>query len=266
LNSRTRARYDAAMDAGVAEPLYFRIYGDYRTPGPVFYPREECPWLADVERHWLTIRREFEWFYARDPSRLTASYVPDDVPVRGWRSINFVTYRHWYRTNCAQFPATVALLRGIPFLTSAFVNLLEPGASLPPHNGDTNTTYRCHLGVTVPSEDVERCGLAVGDARIGWREGRAFAFNEAYRHWVWNRTDHDRVVLVFDVMKPAYRRRSIAICGDVIGAIALTGLETRVPPLRRLPGAIRRLLHRALGLAARMVLIVRDGARPWSAA
>jgi aspartyl/asparaginyl beta-hydroxylase (cupin superfamily) len=254
------------MNPVAAEPLYFRIYGDYRTGGPVFYSRAECPWLADVERHWMVIRREFDAFYARDRSRLTASYVPDDVPVRGWRSVNFVTYRHWYPRNCASFPETMALLRGIPFLTSAFVNLLEPGASLPAHNGDTNTTYRCHLGLVVPSEDVERCGLAVGGERTGWREGAAFAFNEAYGHWVWNRTDDDRVVFVFDVMKPAYRPRSIAICGDVLGAIALTGLETRVPPLRRVPDAIRRLLHRALGLAARIVLVVRDGARSWRAA
>jgi hypothetical protein len=243
------------------EPLYFRIYGDYPGTGPVFYGRTECPWLAEIERHTPTIRRELDAFLARGRSGLTDSYVPDDVAVRGWRSINFVTYRHWYRRNCAQFPETVAILRTIPDLTSAFVNLLEPGASLPVHNGDTNTTYRCHVGLVVPSENVAECGLAVGDERTGWREGAAFAFNEAYRHFVWNRTDGDRIVLVFDVMKPAYRARSLAICGDVLGAIALTGLETRVPILRRLPEAARRGLHRALGLAARSVLIIRDGAR-----
>jgi len=238
------------------EPLYFRIYGDYQGPGPVFYGRDECPWLAEIERHWRTIRAEFEDFHYHRGQGLTESYIPDDVEVRGWRSINFVTYLHWYGANCARFPKTVAILRDIPHLTSAFVNLLEPHAKLPPHNGDTNTTYRCHLGLIVPSEGPE-CGLLVGGERRGWREGEAFAFNEAYRHTVWNDTDRDRVVLVFDVMKPEYRPRKRRICGAVLGAITVTMLETRFPPLRRLPAVLRRTLHRALAVAATAVLVLR---------
>lgn len=248
------------------ERPYFRIYGDYAGGGPVFYPREECPWLVEMERQWRTIRSELEAYRGAGHRELAPSYVPDDVPIEGWRSINFVTYRHWYHRNCAPFPRTVAFLRSIPYLTSAFINLLEPGATLPPHNGDTDATYRSHLGLIVPSESVDACGLAVHDQRIGWREGQAFAFNEAYRHHVWNRTDRDRVIMVLDVMRPAYRARGIALCGDVLAAMALTGLETAVPPLRRLPDPGRRLLHRTLGLAARGVLTLRDDARAWDQA
>ena len=242
---------------------YLRIYGDYAGTGPVFYPREECPWLDAMEREWRTVRAELEAYLDGGRRTLAASYVPDDVAIQGWRSINFVTYRHWYRPNCAPFPRTVALLRSIPYLTSAFINLLEPGATLPPHNGDTDATYRSHLGLIVPSESVEACGLAVHDQQIGWREGGTFAFNEAFRHHVWNRTDRDRVIMVIDVMRPEYRSRGIAICGDVLAAMALTGFETAVPPLRRLHGVGRRMLHRTLGLAARAVLRLRDDARAW---
>ena len=243
------------------EPLYFRIYGDYAGPPPVFYTREECPWLAEIERHWRTIRAEFEAYHYRGRHLLTDSYVPDDVEVHGWRSINFVTYLHTYEANCARFPETVAILRRIPHLTSAFINLLEPHSKLPPHNGDTNTTYRCHLGLIVPDPqgDANACGLMVGGERRGWREGEGFAFNEAFRHTVWNDTGHDRVVLVFDVMKPAYRARKRRICGDVLAAITVTMLETNLPVLRRVPALLRRALHRTLGLAATAVLAVRGG-------
>jgi hypothetical protein len=272
LNSPAPPRYDGPMArrslspevAGEpGEPPYFRIYGDYRGPGPVFYPREQCPWLADMERVWRTVRAEYEAYAHAGARVLRPSYVPDDVRIEGWRSINFLTYRHWYPASCAHFPRTVSFLRTIPYLTSAFVNLLEPGASLPPHNGDSNATYRCHLGLIVPCESVDECGLEVHDHRVGWSEGRAFAFNEAYRHHVWNRTDRPRVIMVLDVMRPPYRSRGIALCGDVLGAIALTGLETSMPVVRRLPGGARRLLHRALGLAARGVITVRDDARAW---
>jgi aspartyl/asparaginyl beta-hydroxylase (cupin superfamily) len=250
-------------EPSIVEPPYFRIYGDYAGPGPIFYTRDECPWLLDMEQHADVVRAEYQAYTEAGRNTLTASYVPDDVPIHGWRSINFVTYRHWYRRNCARFPRTVAFLRTIPYLTSAFVNLLEPGASLPAHNGDTNATYRCHLGLIVPSESVDACGLAVGGERTAWREGHAFAFNEAFSHFVWNRTDRDRVIMVVDVMRPAYRPRGIALCGDVLAAMALTGLETAVPPLRRLSARPRRLLHRALGLAARGVITVRDRAAAW---
>jgi aspartyl/asparaginyl beta-hydroxylase (cupin superfamily) len=243
----------------VAE-AYLRIFGDYAGGGPVFYPRAECPWLADVEREWRAVRAEFEEHYYRRGHTLRAPFIPDDVEVTGWRSVNLVTYGHWYPESCRRFPRTAALMRTIPGLTSAFINLLEPHSSLPPHNGDTNTTYRCHLGLIVPG-DVERCGLAVGGERTGWREGEAFAFNEAYRHAVWNDTDHDRVLLVFDVLRPEFSDRRKRICRDVLGAIALMALETRIPALRRLPHPARRGLHRMLGPAASAALLLRDSAR-----
>jgi hypothetical protein len=240
--------------------LYFRVHGDYEAGGPVFYPREECPWLADVERESEIIRREFDDYHYRRGTTLKRAWVPDDVVIHGWRSINFVTCGRWYRENCAQFPETVKVMRSIPGLTSAFINLLEPHSALPEHNGDTNATYRCHLGLIVPG-DVDRCGIEVARQRVGWREGQAFAFNEAFRHRVWNDTDRDRVILVFDVLKPQYRGRMRRICGGVLGAMVLIALETKVHPLRRLPVAARRILHRLLATAASTALVIQGAAR-----
>jgi len=242
---------------GGSEDPYFRIYGDYPRDRPVFYPREACPWLATLEAHWTAVRREYE-AYRRDVPEVPRSFIPDDVAPQRWRSVNFVTYGHRYRGTCARFPETVALLGSIPWLTTAFIALLEPHAELHPHNGDTDTTYRAHLGLVIPG-DAAACGLEVAGERTGWREGAAFAFNEAHRHRVWNRTDRERVVLVVDVLRPEYRARMLPICGDVLGAITLMMLETAVPPLRRLPAPVRRSLHRGLGLAARAVLRARDG-------
>jgi aspartyl/asparaginyl beta-hydroxylase (cupin superfamily) len=152
------------------EDVYFRIYGDYGRPARVFYGRDECPWLETVEQQWRTIRDEFESYFYRRRAHLGASYVPDDVEVRGWRSINFMTYGHRWHRNRQHFPRTVALLDGIPHVTGAFVNLLEARSVLPVHNGDTNTTYRCHLGLIVPPGDVAAGGLDLGGVRRGWRD------------------------------------------------------------------------------------------------
>jgi aspartyl/asparaginyl beta-hydroxylase (cupin superfamily) len=242
------------------EPSYLRIFGDYVSSAPIFASREECPWLGRVEAAWQEIRAEVEDYRRDRANAVRASFVPDDVEIRGWDAINFVTYRHWYRRNCPAFPKTLALLNSIPDLITAYVSILAPGAGLPPHNGDTNTTYRCHLGLVVPSSDVDRCGLDVGGERTSWREGEAFAFNEAHRHFVWNHTDRERIILVFDVLRPEYRQQKLRICGDVLAAMSLTTLETKLPLLQRLPDVGRRALHRILAAGALAVILTRDRA------
>ncbi len=242
------------------EPPYLRIFGDYAASDPIFATREECPWLDRAEAAWRDVRAEVEEYRRHRGEGVRASFVPDDVDIRGWDAINFVSYLHWYPHNCRAFPKTLALLRSIPDVTTAYVSILAPGAGLPVHNGDTNTTYRCHLGLVVPPGGVDLVGLEVGGERTGWSEGKAFAFNEAPRHFVWNRTDRERIVLVFDVLRPQYRAHKLRICGDVLGAMTLTMLETQLPPLRRLPRSARRALHRTLALGASTVLLTRDRA------
>jgi beta-hydroxylase len=238
------------------EPPYLRIFGDYASSAPIFATREECPWLERVEAAWQDVRAEVEEYRRHRGDGVRASFVPDDVDIGGWDAINFVSYLHRYRRNCRAFPKTIALLRSIPDVTTAYVSILAPGAGLPVHNGDTNTTYRCHLGLVVPPGGVDLCGLDVGGERTGWREGEAFAFNEAPRHFVWNRTDRERIVLVFDVLRP----QKLRICGDVLGAMTLTMLETRLPVLRRLSDGARRALHKTLAAGALTVLLTRDRA------
>jgi aspartyl/asparaginyl beta-hydroxylase (cupin superfamily) len=245
---------------GEAEAPYYAIYGDYRGSRPRFYPREECPWLGRVEEAWKEIRAEFEDYHYRWGRPLEENFDPYDLGLSGWKTLNFVTYLRRYHRSCRAFPRTVALLESIPGLTSAFLNKLEPHSHVSPHNGDSNTTYRCHLGLIVPG-GVEECGLQIGEERRGWQEGEAFAFCDAHRHWVWNDTDRDRVVLVFDVVRPEYAHRRLAICGKVLAAIALTLVRTRVPPLRRLPRPLLRAVHELLGLGFRLWLPLQ---RRWS--
>jgi hypothetical protein len=129
------------------------------------------------------------------------------------------------------------------------LNVLEPGTRIPVHCGDSDTIRRCHLGLVVPSTDPAVCGLEVAGERRGWAEGELLVFCDAHAHSAWNESDRPRAVLVFDVMKPAYRSRRNRICGDVLVAIALVALRGRTGVASRRPPAVLRLAHRALGLA-----------------
>lgn len=245
-----------AMQAQVSTP-YYRIYGNYRGAAPTFEARADCPWLPEVEAAWPEIRAEVDELLRREPGLLRPVYVPDGVEIRGWHSLNLMTYGLRYDEAARRLPRTAAALERVPHLTSAFLNLLQPGARLPMHCGDTDATIRCHLGVVVPAP-LPHCGLEVAGERHAWEEGRAFAFNEAHPHWVWNDTDEPRVVLVFDVVRPAYVARRVEICAMVLAQIVQRAAEVRWPWLERRQEASRRALQQVLALPFRLLLAMQE--------
>ncbi|MEU7588207.1 aspartyl/asparaginyl beta-hydroxylase domain-containing protein [Micromonospora sp. NPDC049230] len=67
-----------------------------------------------------------------------------------------------------------------------------------PHQGWVTTVYRAHLGLVVP----QHCALRVGDETRQWREGETFVFDDTVMHEAWNYGTSDRVVLLFDFVRP----------------------------------------------------------------
>ena len=228
------------------EAPYYPIYGDYDGRMPRFYDASELPFAVAVEAAWPEIRRELEGVLHAGAAPFRPNWDPYDCRVSGWKSANLFTYTRAYPEVLARFPVTAGVLARIPHVTSAFVNVLEPRTRIPSHCGDSNTTWRCHLPLVVPRE-AERCGIEVGGERRSWREGRLLAFCDAHRHHAWNDSDEPRVVLVFDVMRPEYVAHERRICGRVLGGIALMLAMTRLPALRKLPHALLRPVHAALG-------------------
>ena len=120
------------------------------------------------------------------------------------------TYHLWenggpideHATNCPQtYHATlenVPLCYIGPRAPSVMLSLLRPGAHIPPHTGMVNCRYICHLPLVVP----ENCGFRVGETTIQWTEGKMFAFDDTVQHEAWNRSDKNRLVLIFDIWRP----------------------------------------------------------------
>jgi beta-hydroxylase len=44
--------------------------------------------------------------------------------------------------------------------------------------------------------------MRVGDQAVTWQVGKCVIFDDFYRHEVWNNTDQERVVLIFDFDRP----------------------------------------------------------------
>ncbi|HZR82744.1 MAG TPA: aspartyl/asparaginyl beta-hydroxylase domain-containing protein [Candidatus Binatia bacterium] len=266
-SKRVRAR-EASRDVGAPERLYYRTDGPYRGHAPDFYDGDALAAARRVVESWKAIRAEYDDNVRRGSDGMKPVFNPAGPSVPGWRSVNLQTYLWRFRRARKSFPKTAAIIDSTPGLTSAFFNLLEPHSSIPPHEGDSNAIIRFHLGLDVPPGD---CAVRAGSEVRRCATGEVLAFCDARNHASWNATDQPRLVLVFDVILPAYRRRMRWICANVLAATVVIWLEGRLNVLLGqsaedlhksgktipLPQWIRTLLRRSIGVAFHLLLPIQ---------
>ena len=247
-----------------SEPLYYRTDGPYGGSAPYFYDVEQLGWADRLRDNWRVVRGEYEAHLGRGADPLRDVFNPAGPKVPGWKSVSLQTYLWRFHDACRSFPLTVGLLDAIPGLTSAFINVLEPHARIPPHHGDSNAVVRFHLGLDVPPGD---CAVRVGPETRRCANGTLLAFCDAHEHASWNATDGRRLVLVFDVMRPEYRDHLRWICANVVAATGVIWLEGRLRVVRRararhltasktvpFPRSLRTALRRALAVGVHLWL------------
>jgi aspartate beta-hydroxylase len=90
------------------------------------------------------------------------------------------------------------LMNDTPFAFS-FFSTLSPNSKIARHHGPCNLRVRCHYPLLVPKGDL---GMRFGDEVVKWEVGKPLFFDDAYEHEVWNNTNEERVVLLFDIWHP----------------------------------------------------------------
>jgi len=185
-----------------------------RLPALPFYPRDQFPWLADLETGTDVIREELQAVLATRMDDF-APYIafPPDVPVNQWEELNhserwssLFLWKDGERQDevCASCPQTAALLEGLPmadqegFAPVAMFSALQPHTRIPAHTGSTNVRLITHLPLVLPGPARFRVGNDVRE----WRMGEAWVFDDTIEHEAWNDADDTRVILIFDVWNP----------------------------------------------------------------
>ena len=46
------------------------------------------------------------------------------------------------------------------------------------------------------------CGLRVGSETRSWKESELLIFDDSFEHEAWNRSDSNRIVLIFEIWRP----------------------------------------------------------------
>jgi beta-hydroxylase len=173
---------------------------------PVF-ALEDFPWAAEVEKDFPAIRAELDRVMQRRDELPNFQDISSEVKTiqtdNNWKTFMFCGFGAWSEENCRQCPATMAALKKIPGMTTAFFSILSPHKHIPAHRGPYNGVLRLHLGLIVP-EPREQVRIRVDDQICLWEEGRCLLFDDSYNHEVWNDTDHWRAVLFVDFVRPVY--------------------------------------------------------------
>ena len=196
-------------------------YGD-----PVIFDPRIFPWSARLEKHWKCIRLEAKRILTKMRTLPNFQDLFAEVDVTDddrWKTYFLYGYGLKVEAHCAQCPETTRLLEAIPEMTTAFFSILHPRKHIPPHREPYKGVLRYHLGLIIPRGN---CRIRIGHQVIGWEEGRSLLFDDTQEHEVWNETDHWRVVLFMDVVRPLPKIPS-AINGTIVWLLC------RSPQVRR---------------------------------
>lgn len=129
---------------------------------------------------------------------------PDQMRIAtgtNWRTFILYGFGTRLEKNCSQTPLTTALLAKVPNIQTAWFSILGPNYHIPPHRGVTKGILRAHLGLIIP-RDSKNCYLRVDDQIKVWQKSEIFVFDDTYEHEVFNNTDDERVILLFDFDRP----------------------------------------------------------------
>ena len=195
------------------QPTSFYFPGLPQRP---FYGRDEFGWAAALEERTTEIRAELEALL-RSQAEQFEPYVAADADRSGgtapnahlagdasWSAYHLLRGGEPVEGHAERFPATLEALELAPLprvdgrAPMALFSLLKPGAHIRPHHGLFNFRLICHLPLVVPPE----CTLRVGNQQRQWREGELLIFDDSMEHEAWNRSDRQRIILLFEIWRP----------------------------------------------------------------
>jgi aspartate beta-hydroxylase len=174
---------------------------------PTFYDvKQVCPELDAVTQAAPLIRNEFDrlveqavelpQYHEVDPGeRKIAATTP-----KRWNVFMLEVMGHKPAVNRARCPETCRVLERVPNMIQAFFSILDPGKSVPEHEGPYYGYLRYHLALRVPTDNPPK--LVVNGQDHVWKENEAVLFDDSWPHSVVNHSGQTRAVLIVDVRRP----------------------------------------------------------------
>ncbi len=229
--------------AAVEAPEYFLIEETYTGNHDFFYDPDKYRGIRELEANWHIICDEFiNVISGREEIDVKNINPPYLSSPDAWKNLYFYNFGWKKHKNCKRYPKTHALLKAIPNVIFGGVTMLKPKSRVLPHNGETNTIIRCHLGLRIPAP-YPVCGMRVGSEERGWEEGKVLMFSDAHYHTAWNESNEYRYVMVFDIVRNEFANQKHTVCAKVLAALSLKAFYANRPGLKKLPMPIIKTAH-----------------------
>ena len=233
--AKSHPRFRQALDIAFGKTeIYYQQPTRFYYPGLPqieIYPREDFPWLDEVEAATDAIREELRAIMGSTAnfspylqSAADTAYINDtgNLDNDDWSACYFYQEGKRVEANARRCAATMRTLEAAPLpwvpgsTPHALFSKLVGKARIFPHHGLINTRLICHLPLIVPSN----CGaLRVGSQQMAWREGEAFVFDDSMEHEAWNDSDQERVVLLFDIWRPELDTEERELIASMLQAV-----------------------------------------------
>lgn len=224
------AQEAVAKNRKTQKDLWFGVYGrEYDVDEPAFFDDSVLPFADMLKAAYPVIRKELEPLM-RDSNTDLVPYFDTMLqdPPMNWKTIGFAFWGRKNEINLQRFPETASVLKQVPDLLSASFNLLEPHSRILPHFGETNATYRIHLGIKVPA-GLPECGFQVKEEVRPWQEGEMLVFLDANKHAAFNDSDEKRYILLLDVMRPEFAHLKKQVCIQALAMLSLYFVLSKIP-------------------------------------
>lgn len=168
---------------------------------------ESAEWLADEYLKAKAARAS--------AGRAASDYSDGEHALHGgdWNWLSYVDKGAKVPSFANEAPIASLLLDHVPRLMTdspfgfAFYSSLGGGAEIQPHCSPMNLRLRVHVPLIVPEGD---CGLGLAGHDVRWRKGQAIVFDDSFVHFAWNKTETERVVMLFDAWHPELHDEEIA--------------------------------------------------------
>ncbi|MGH7041375.1 MAG: aspartyl/asparaginyl beta-hydroxylase domain-containing protein [Acetobacteraceae bacterium] len=254
---RLKLSRQLAGHATVFAPYNLLMYAFSAVPAVAFPDRRRFTDVDMLRDNWKVIRDEAAGLsdqgHIREALKDTDASFSSFIKV-GWKRFYVKWYGDPLPSAQALCPKTVELVSRIPSVKAAMFALLPPGVTLNPHRDPFAGSLRYHLGLMTPNS--RDCHIFVDGQEYSWNDGKDVVFDETCVHWVENRTDQTRVILLCDIERPL-RSRLIAWINhhvsNFMGAITASPNQVSEPTgaVNRMFSALRRNREKSRGFKQR---------------
>ena len=194
----------------------------YKYPGinnsKYFYTTEDFPKLQLLEREVNIIREELKTVI--NQFEKPGILFPVESLQECWKNFWLLSGDRWNPDNIKKCPETYKLLKKIDVKREALFAMLKPDSEISPHKGTGNHVIRCQLPLlNIPNNSSSgiQCGPNPyeGEKRYHYTD-KLIIFDDSNWHGAWNKSNLDRIVLIFDIRHPSLNEDQYQECCQIM--------------------------------------------------